>query len=65
MSSDNRTPESVLNAPVSRPLPISAQPGKNRLSRRHIHVAPTGKVSFIPKGQQEAATNVPFKKEEA
>lgn len=62
MSSDSHTPKSVLEAPVLRPIPISAQPGKNRLSRRHIHVAPTGKVSFVPKGQQEAASNVPFKK---
>jgi hypothetical protein len=62
-SSNNHTPKSVLEAPVSRPIPISAQPGKNRLSRRHIHVAPTGKVSFVPKGQQEPATNVPFEKD--
>ena len=65
MSSDKNTPKSVLKAPVSKQIPISAQPGKNRLSRRHIHIAPTGKVSFIPKGQQEKATNVPFEKEEA
>jgi len=63
MSSDNRTPKSVLNAPVSTPLPISAQPGKNRLSRRHIYVRRNGAASFIPKGQQDAATNVPFERE--
>ena len=65
MSSDKNTPESVLKAPASKPISVSVQPGKNRLSRRHIHVAPTGKVSFVQKASQEDATNVPFEKEKA
>jgi len=65
VSSDNHTPKSVLNAPVSTPVPVSVQPGKNRLSRRHFTFRRNGKVSFVPKGQQVSASNVPFKKEEA
>ena len=65
MSSNNRTPASVLNAPLPTVSVISTQAGLNRKSRRHVQFRSNGKVFLIPKAQREASSNTPFKKEES
>ena len=63
MSSDIHTPKSVLDAPVSAPIPVSVQPGKNRHSRRHFTLRRNGKVFLISRGARQPATNGPFEKD--
>ena len=70
MASNNRTPASVLNAPVSTPVQISTQSGRTRVERRHMTLSLDGKVMrpglglgktfTIPKAARKAATNIPF-----
>jgi len=76
MSSSNRTPKSVLEAPTSTPVPVSLPlgiiDGQNRHGRRHVPLDAKGKPIFeataasitIPKAARVAATNVPLTKTE-
>jgi hypothetical protein len=68
MSSSNRTPQTVLDAPHLTPVMVSVQHGLNRRERRHVtlnakgeRVNPgLGKTITIPKAARVAATNVPY-----
>jgi hypothetical protein len=74
MSSSDRTPQSVLDAPHLTPVPVSQQlgiiDGLTRRERRHVtlnakgeRVNPgLGKTFTIPKAARVAATNVPLTK---
>ena len=74
MSSSNRTPKSVLEAPTSTPVPVSLPlgiiDGQNRHGRRHVLLDSHGKPIrmaasiTIPKAARVAATNVPLTKTE-
>ena len=64
MSSHNRTPTSVLNAPTLTPIQLSLQlgiiNGPTRVERRHVQYRPRGKTFLIPKAARPPATNVPL-----
>jgi hypothetical protein len=67
MSSNNRTPQSVLNAPdLPMPIVVSAQPGQNRAGRRHVfldshgHQSPMAASITIPRAARKPATNIPY-----
>lgn len=74
MSSNARTPQTVLDAPTLTPVPVSVQlgiiDGPTRRERRHVtlnaegeRVNPgLGKTFTIPKSARVAATNVPLTK---
>jgi len=59
MSSNNRTPASVLNAPTSVPVQVSEQRWDNRRARRHLALKPTDRVITIPRAFRQPATNIP------
>jgi len=72
MSSNARTPQTVLDAPTLTPVPVSVQlgiiDGQNRHGRRHVtldshgHEVPMAASITIPKAARVAATNVPLTK---
>ena len=75
MASNNRTPKSVLNAPVLTPIPMSLQlgiiDGQTRAGRRHVmldekgHEIPMAASITIPKAARVAATNVPLTRDQS
>lgn len=66
MSSNNRTPQTVLDAPSLTPVTVSGQSGQNRAGRRHVLLDAKGhplniRASYtIPKAARQPATNVPY-----
>ena len=72
MSSNARTPQSVLDAPHLTPVMVSVQlgiiDGQNRHGRRHVMLDEHGRTIrmaasiTIPKAARVAATNVPLTK---
>jgi hypothetical protein len=72
MSSNARTPQTVLDAPHLTPVPVSVQlgiiDGQTRHGRRHVlldehgRTIPTAASFTIPKAARVAATNVPLTK---
>lgn len=68
--SHNRTPQSVLDAPVPTPVVLSDQSGYSRAERRHVTLNAKGlrmrpglgKTLNIPKAAQQRATNVPYRR---
>lgn len=60
MSSDNRTPVSVLNAPTRHPIQLGIINGPSRVDRRHVQYKRGGRTFLIPKASRQPATNVPL-----
>lgn len=56
MAHHNSTPQPILDAPTSEPLPIIEHTGPNRQQRRHVRTK-TGATHFVPKHLQQKGTN--------
>jgi hypothetical protein len=69
MSSDNRTPASVLNAPTLTPLQLSQRlgviNGPSRVDRRHVQYKRGGRTYLIPKASRVPAINVPLTRDQS
>jgi len=53
MSSNARTPQSVLDAPHLTPVVVVAQSGQNRVERRQVKYRAKGKTPLIPKSARD------------
>jgi hypothetical protein len=53
MSSNARTPQSVLDAPHLTPVTVVAQSGQNRVERRQVKYRAKGRTRQIPRSARD------------
>lgn len=65
MAKKQRTPRTVLDAPVLTPVQPVAHRGPNRAARRHVTDRRSGRTWVVPRHLRQPATNEPHRKRES